>query len=172
MPVISRKPLYVIQILFKIPCRAALVLRYAQTSNGDVGVVSKTKPVDAISSFELSRSHQRGFVIARHHGAVNGALNAVAFDRNSDLLRHGLSRTGGFVYRRVRLAAPAVHLKRLRTKSAHDEVPVAVRRAVKVTLPISSQIVAGNHKTVRVRVTVQVHVLGLFEGRFDRVVAG
>src|ERR1700730_17299017 len=74
--------------------------------------------------------------------------------------------------RRGVILSPAVHLKRFRTESAHDEGSITVCRAVEKTLLGCSQVIAGDDNAVRVRMTVQVHVLWLSERRFYRVVAG
>ena len=59
-------------------------------------------------------------------------------------LRDRLADTGRFVYCRILHTAP-VHLECRWSKTAHDELPVAVRRAVEVALLVRTEIVAGDH---------------------------
>src|SRR5947207_15173668 len=90
----------------------ALVLRHAQTGDDDFGVVGEAKPIDTVGRGEFSGDHERGLVIARNHGAVDGAFDAVALHGKSDLLSHGLALSRGLVHRGARAASSAVHLER------------------------------------------------------------
>src|SRR5215472_61272 len=150
---------------------ASLIPGETQAGDDHVRVVSEAESVKAIRGTEFPARHERRFVIARDDGPVDRAFHAVAFHRNRDLLGYGFSGAGGLIHRRARRTAP-VHLERKGSESAYDEIPVAIRCTVEVALLGSSQLVAGDHDAVRVRMAVQVHVFRLLERRLDRVVAG
>ncbi len=63
----------------------------------------------------------------------------------------------------------AIELERVWPETAHDEVPIAIRRAVQVALVVRPHPVAPDDDSVRVRMVVEIHVLRLIEGRTDRV---
>src|SRR5436305_23559 len=107
--------------MLSTPSCVMLVLRYAKARHHDIGVVGETKTVNTIGRLQLPAGDHRGFVIARHNGSIDGALHAIPFHRERNLLRYGLSDAGSLVYRGVRFTAPAVHLEWLRTESTHDE---------------------------------------------------
>ena len=69
---------------------------------------------------------------------------------------------GGFIDCRIGSAAP-IHLKRCRAKPAHDELAVAISRAIEIILLVSSQIIACDHDAVRMRVRHEGHELRLAE---------
>src|SRR5579872_3981063 len=72
----------------------------------------------------------------------------------------------------VSFAAAAVHLKRCGTKSAHDEIAIAVGRAVKIILLVRSHPGSADEDAVRMRMSIEVPELRLIERGFDGVVAG
>ena len=53
--------------------KGGLVLRHRQTADDNVGVVRETHAIDSISGFQLAIRHERGLVIARDLGSINGA---------------------------------------------------------------------------------------------------
>jgi hypothetical protein len=150
----------------------ALLFCNSQASDDGVGVVGEPDSVDAIGRLQLSRGHQASLVVTRNDGAIDRALDAAAFDGKSDVLRDRLSHARRFVNGGVCTAFPAVHLKWLGAEPAYDKFAVTVGRAVEVALLGRSQIVAGDHDTVGMRMVVQVHELWFQECRSHRVVAG
>src|SRR3974377_2373291 len=100
-----------------------------------------------VGRLQLSSGDQFGLRVARNDGAIDGAFNPIAFDREGDLLRDCLPHPCRLVHRSV-FSTSTIHLKRLGTESAHDEGSVAVSGAVKVALLGRSHIVAGNDYAV------------------------
>src|SRR5207249_4721511 len=78
---------------------------------------------------------------------------------------------GRLVHRRVHGAATAVQLEGGGAEATYDEIPGSVGRTIEIALLIGSQVVAGDHDPVWMRMGVQVHVLGLIERRLHGVVA-
>src|SRR5688572_12408584 len=150
----------------------ALRLRDLQAGYDRFGVVGEAQAVDAVSRFQLTGCDQGRLIVTRHHLLVDSAFNLVAFHCHRDLLRDRFTDGGGFVHCRIGAAAWSIHLKRGWTKTAYDEVAVAVSRAVEVALLIGAEIVAGDYDAVGMRMVIETHVLRLFKGRCDGVVAG
>jgi hypothetical protein len=71
--------------------RCTLLLCHVQTADGDIRVVSGANSVDAVSGLELSCDYQRRLIVARDDDAVDRALDAIALNRDGDLLSDGLS---------------------------------------------------------------------------------
>src|SRR3984957_177224 len=111
----------------------SLRLGHFQIGDGAFGVVGEANPVDAVGRFQFPIRDQVSLGVARDHRAIDGTLHFVAFHRKSDGLAHRFSWTGSLVHRSVRLAV-AVHLERLRSKSAHDEISVAVGRTIQLAV--------------------------------------
>ena len=123
---------------------------FAQAGNSGVGVVCEADAVDAVRGFQLAGVDQRRFFIRGNDRTVYGAIDFVVFDRHCNFLRNRLAWDRRFMHGVVCFAS-AVHLKRLRTKSAHDEAAVAIGCAIEITLLRCTQVVAGDEDSVRMR---------------------
>src|SRR5262245_18777792 len=124
--------------------------------------MGKADSIYAVGRLQLSGGHKLSLVVTGDNGAVDHAFNAAALDGKRNFLSDGLVLACRLVHGRIG-AAHSIHLERLRTESAHDEVTVPVRRAVQVRLLSRAQIIAGDDDSVRMGMTVQVHELGLGE---------
>ena len=122
---------------------ARSVLRHRQPGDGRFGVVPEADAVHAVGGLELPGGDRRGLVVAADDGAVDRALDLVAFDRDGDLLRDRLSLAGCLVDRGVRPRRAGRSAGTLGTEAAHDEVAVAVRRAVQIALLVGADVVAA-----------------------------
>jgi hypothetical protein len=77
----------------------------------------------------------------------------------------------GPVHGSIRFSQAAIELEGVGTEILHNEVAIAVRRAVQAGLRVSAEVAPADHDAVWVRVIVPVHVLRLGEGRLHRVVS-
>src|ERR1051325_2671412 len=131
----------------------------------------KTNAVGAVRRFQFSCGNKRRFVISGDYLFVNRASDLITFYRHRNFLRDRLADAGSFVYGRIRDRSAATHLKRCRTKSADNKSAVSVSSAIQITLLVGTEIVTRYHAPIRMRVIVEIHVLGLGKRRADGVIS-
>jgi hypothetical protein len=134
--------------------------------------VGETQAVDTVGGFELARGNRGRFVIGPDDGSVDGAFDLVPFDGHCNFLRDRLAFIGGFVNGCIGFSTASIQLEGIGSEAADDEAAVAISRAIEVALLAGTQVVTGDHYAVRMRVAVEVHILGFVEDRLDGVIAG
>ena len=153
------------------PAGVPRVICKRQAGDHHIGVVNEAPAVSAVERLQLALTHCFGLVERGHDGAVDGARDLAVLHRQRDLLRHRRADARCLVDRGMRRAAASAKAERRRAKAAHDVRAVAVRGAVEQRRLVRAEVVAGDDDAVRVRMVVEVLVLGLAERRLHGVVA-
>src|SRR5690606_13636614 len=95
------------------------VLPDGKSAHRTLGIVREADSVAAVRRAQPALLNDLAARVARDHGAVDRALDAVVVDADRDFLGDRLTGAGGLVHGFVRLAAAAVQLEGLGAEAAH-----------------------------------------------------